>query len=137
MEESEDKSRDVVNIKSLKNIDAPQKKKHTKQIDIKEIDSWVFTFSQEDNCIYLGTPALKAFNLRLTVDDLEELLESVYRATGTQKTIRKLRLSVESLTELIEEVNRFIEEKRSKVTIKFDKGELQRIAELINKKLDE
>jgi hypothetical protein len=135
--ELEIKDSDVVKSKSLKNIDEPQKNKLTKPVAIKEIDSWVFTFSQEDKCINLGTPALKAFNLKLTVEDLEELLESLYRATGERKTLRKLQLSVEALPELIEEVNRLIEEKRSKVSIKFDKGELQGIAELINKKLEE
>jgi hypothetical protein len=135
--EPEKKGSDVVKSKSLKNIDAPKINKHTKQLVIKEIDSWVFTFSQEENCINLGTPALNAFKLKLTLEDLEELLESVYQVTGSQKTIRKLQLSVETLPDLIEEVNRLIEEKRSKVSIKFDKGELQGIAELINKKLEE
>ena len=135
--ELEKKGSDALKSKSLKNIDAPKNNNHTKQLVIKEIDSWAFTFSQEENCINLGTPALQAFKLKLTLEDIEELLESVYRVTGRQKTIRKLQLSVESLPELIEEVNRIIEEKRSKVSIKFDKGELQGIAELINKKLEE
>ena len=137
IEEVEKKGSYVVKSKSLKNIDAPKNKNHISPLVIKEIDSWVFTFSQEENCINLGTPALKAFNLKLTVEDLEELLESLYRSTGERKTLRKLQLSVEALPELIEEVNRLIEEKRSKVSIKFDKGELQGIAELINKKLEE
>jgi hypothetical protein len=135
--ELEEKGSDVVKSKSLKNIDAPKNNKHTKQLVVKEIDSWVFTLSQEENCINLGTPALKAFTLKLTLEDLEELLESVYRALGKQKTIRKLHISTEALPDLIEEVNRLIEEKRSKMSIKFDKGELQGIAELINKKLEE
>jgi len=135
--EPDNKGSDVVKNKSLKNIDAPKNNKHTKQFVIKEIDSWAFTFSQEENCINLGTPALKEFKLKLTLEDLEELLESVYQAAGKQKTIRKLQLSAEALPDLIEEVNRLIEEKRSKVSIKFDKGELQGIAEMINKKLAE
>jgi len=135
--ELEKKGGDTVKSKSLKNIDAPKNNNHTEQHVLKEIDSWAFTFSQEENCIHLGTPALKAFKLKLTLEELEELLESIYRVTGRQKTIRKLQLSVEELPDLIDEVNRLIEEKRSKVSIKFDKGELQGIADLINKKLEE
>ena len=133
-EELEEKGSDAVKSKSIINIDEPKNNKHTKKLVIKEIDSWVFTFSLEDNCINLGTPALNAFNLKITLEDLEELLEFVYRVTGRQKTIRKLQLSVEALPDLIEEVNRLIEEKRSKISIEFDKGELQGISELINKK---
>jgi hypothetical protein len=135
--ELEKKSSDAVKSKSLKNIDKPKNNEHAKNVLIKEIDSWVFTFSQEENCINLGTPALKAFKLNLTFEDLEELLEFGYRVTGRQKTLRKLQLSVEELPELIEEVNRLSEEKRSKVPIKFEQDELQGIAELINKKLKE
>lgn len=161
LEGLEGKSSDVVKSKSLRNIDAPKNNdvpknpknndvpKNSKnndvpknnnsseQIVIKEVDSWVFTFSPEENSIHLGTPALKAFKLKLTLEDVEELLENVYQVTGGQKTIRKLQLSGEALTDLIEEVHRLIEEKRSKVSIKFDKGELNGIAELINKKLSE
>lgn len=136
-QEHENKSSDLSKSKLVKKIDVPKNDRHTKQTVIKEIDSWIFTFSQEENCINLGTPALKAFTLKLNVEDLEELLESVYRVTGTQKTIKKLQLSVEALPDLIEEISKLIEEKRSKVSIKFDKVELQGIAQMINKKLAE
>jgi hypothetical protein len=135
--ELEKKGSAAVKSKSLKNIDKPKNNEHTKNILIKEVDSWAFTFSQEENCINLGTPALKAFKLNLTLEDLEEILEFVYQVTGRQKTIRKLQLSDEALHDLIEEVNRLSEEKRSKVSIEFDKDELKGIAELINKKLKE
>ena len=127
----------AVKNKSLKKFDKPVNNEYTENILLKEVDSWAFTFSQEENCINLGTPALKAFKLTLTLEDLEEILELVYRITGGQKTTRKLQLSVEALPELIEEVNRLSEEKRSKVSIKFDQDELKGIAELINKKLKE
>jgi hypothetical protein len=135
--ELEKKGSDAVKRKSLKNIDKPKNNEPAKNILIKEVDSWAFTFSQEENCINLGTPALKAFNLKLTLEDLEELLEFVYRVSGRQKTLRKLQLSIEELSDLIEAITRLSEEKRSKVAIKFDQDELQGIAELINKKLSE
>jgi len=131
------KGSNAVKSKSLINIDKPKNDEPAKNILIKEVDSWAFTFSQEENCINLGTPALKAFKLNLTLEDLEEVLEFVYRVMGKQKTIRKLQLSVETLPELIEVISRLSEEKRSKVSIKFDQDELEGIAELINKKLEE
>ena len=109
--------------------------KKTKKQIIKEIDSWAFTFSPEENCIHLSTPALKTFKLKIILEDLEELLEFVYRISDSKKTIRELQLSDEALHDLIKEINRLIEEKRSKISIEFDKGELQGISELINKKL--
>ena len=132
----EKKNSNAVNNKSLKNIDTPKNNEDTKNILIKEVDSWVFTFSHEEKCINLGTPDLKAFKLTLTLEDLEEVLEFVYRFTGRQKTIRKIQLPVDAMPELIEEVHRLIEEKRSKVSIEFDKDELQGISELINKKFN-
>lgn len=135
--ELETKDNDVIKSKSLKKIIESGKDKSVSQSVIKEVDSWIFTFSEEENCINLGTPALKEFKLKLTLEDLEELLESVYKFTGEQKTIRKIQMSIEALPDLIEEVYKLIEEKRSKIPIKFNKGELQGIAELINKKLEE
>jgi hypothetical protein len=61
---------------------------------IKKIDSWNFSFSQEENCITISTPALQAFRLKLTLSDLEELLDFMYQKTGREKTTRKLRVSV-------------------------------------------
>lgn len=135
--EDEKKGNVEVKNKSTINIDEPKNNRHSDQLFIKEIDSWIFSFSQEDNCINLGTHALKEFKLKIALEDLEELVEFVYRVTGIQKTIRKLQLSVEELPDLIKKVNRLIEEKRSKVSIEFDNDERQRITELINKKLEE
>lgn len=102
---------------------------------IKAIDSWVFTFSESDKCICIGTPALQSFSLKLTLDDLEELLEFVYRKTGKEKTTRKLKLSADEMPALIEKVYRLIEDKKSKVPIKFTNNELKEMSNLINKKL--
>ncbi|UCH81727.1 MAG: hypothetical protein JSW20_03665 [Nitrospiraceae bacterium] len=137
MAEFEKKSIDTVKRKSIKNIDEPVNNKPDKELILKEIDSWVLTFSPEDNCINLSTPALNAFKLKITLEDLEELLEVIYKVTDRQKTLRKLQLSVEAIPELVLEVNRLIEEKRSKVSIAFDEGELKEIEEFINQKLME
>lgn len=102
---------------------------------IKEIDSWVFTFSQSDKYICIGTPALQSFKLKLSLDDLEELLESVYQMTGEEKTMRKLRLSVEEIPDLIDNVERLIEQKKSMVPLKFTSNELKEIEDFINGKL--
>lgn len=102
---------------------------------IKEIDSWTFTYSEQDRCICLGTPALQSFRLNLTVDDLEELLEVMYRKTGSEKTMRRLRLPYEEISDVIEHIHRLIEEKRSQVMLDFSDEELEEIAGAINDKL--
>lgn len=107
------------------------------EIVIKEVDSWIFSFSPEDKCIHLGTPALQSFKLRLSVDDLEELLEIAYQHTGREKTVMKLRLPAEELTDLIDKVHRLIEYKKSKMHITFELPELQEIADLITAKFKE
>jgi hypothetical protein len=112
-----------------------KKARDTGESVIHEIDSWRFTFSHDDNCICLGTPALQSFRLKLTTDMLEELLEFMYQKTGKEKTTRKLRLSPEEIPELIDTVSSMIEEKRSKIPVNFDSDELENIVELINIKL--
>jgi hypothetical protein len=102
---------------------------------IKEKNSWVFTFSPLDKCIFLGTPALQSFRLKLTKDDLEELLELLYQKTGEDITMRKLQLSAEELPELIEKVSKIIETKKSKIALKFESDELMEISNIINSKL--
>ncbi len=111
--------------------------KPVKESIIKEIDSWMFTFSESDKCICLSTPALQSFMLKFTLDDLEKLLEFMYQKTGKEKTTRKLRLSVEEVPDLIDKVHRMIEEKKSKITLNFDNDELEEIVDLINMKLKE
>jgi hypothetical protein len=142
----EKKGGDAVKSRSQINIDKPENVKHItagkrvvktnpNSLVIKEIDSWKFIFSPDDDCINLGTPALKSFQLKLTLNDLEELLEYMYHKTGQEKTTRKLRLSVKEINDLIDKVHTMIEEKKSKTIVKFSDDELQKISELINTKL--
>jgi hypothetical protein len=135
MAELEKKGIDAVKNNSLMNINKPKNNKDTKKLIIKEIDSWAFSFSPVDDCIYLGTPALQSFRLKLTLNDLEELLEFMYHQTGQEKTTRKLRLSVTEINDVIDKVHTLIEEKKSKIIVKFSEEELHKIAGLINTKL--
>lgn len=102
---------------------------------IKEIDSWLFTFSRRDGCISIGTPALQSFRLKISVEDLEDMLESLYQKTGNEKTIRRLNLSAADIIGVIDKVDRLIDEKKSKVSIKFTSDELQEITDFINVQL--
>jgi hypothetical protein len=99
---------------------------------IKEIDSWLFSFSGVDNSISISTAALKSFRLKLTLEDLEDLLEFMYRKTGSEKTIRKVGLKPTDMVGLIDKVDRMIEEKKSKVSLNFTNDELREIADLVN-----
>jgi hypothetical protein len=102
---------------------------------IKEIDSWLFTFSSADSCISISTPALRSFRLKISLEDIEDLLEYLYQKTGNEKTIRKIGLGVTDILGVIDKVDRMIEEKKSKVSIKFNGDELQEIADIINLQL--
>ena len=102
---------------------------------VKEIDSWLFKYSSEDNCIAIGTPALQSFKLKLSLKDLEDLLEVLYQRAGKEKTTRKLSLVATDMASVIDRVDRMIEEKRSKVFLKFSGDELQEIADFINLQL--
>jgi hypothetical protein len=99
---------------------------------IKEMDSWLFTFSSIDGCISISTPALQSFRLKVTLEDLEELLEFLYRKTGSEKTIRKIGLEPTGVVEIIDRVDRMIEEKKSKVSLNFTSDELQEIVDIVN-----
>jgi hypothetical protein len=133
--ESEEKNQKEPEEKKLPAPDKSGKHVQSDHPVIKEIDSWVFTFSEEDNCICLGTPALQSFRLKLTVNDLEEFLEFLYRKTGKEKTIRKLQISIDEMPDLIDKVHRMIEDKKSKIPIKFEGREMKEIADIINMKL--
>ena len=102
---------------------------------IKEIDSWLFTFSRTDSCISIGTPALRSFSLKISVEDLEDLLEFLYQKTGNKKTTRKLNLSVTDIVGLIDKVDRLMEEKKSKISIRFTGDELQEVVDFVNMQL--
>ena len=102
---------------------------------IKEIDSWLFTFSRADSCISIGTPALRSFRLKISIEDLEDLLEFLYQKTGNKKTTRKLNLSVTDIVGLIDKVDRLMEEKKSKISIRFTSDELQEVVDFVNMQL--
>ncbi len=102
---------------------------------IKEIDSWLFTFSSADSCISISTPALRSFRLKISLEDIEDLLEFLYQKTGNEKTTRKIGLGVTDILGVIDKVDRIIEGKKSKVSIKFNGDELQEIADFINLQL--
>ena len=134
---TEHKKSEIESMKnnSIKTIGKQKNNKHTENLVIKEIDQWTFTFSTVDACIYLGTEALQSFRLKLTLNDLEELLEIMYHKTGQEKTTRKLNLSVKEIYELIDKVHTMIEDKKAKIIVDFSDEEIQNIAGLINKKL--
>lgn len=102
---------------------------------VKEIDSWLFTFSQRDGCISISTPALQSFRLRMSMEDIEDMLEFMYRRTGSEKTIRRLNLSAADIIGVIDKVDRLIDEKKSKISIQFTTDDLQEITDFINVQL--
>jgi hypothetical protein len=102
---------------------------------IKEIDSWLFTFSSADSCISISTPALRSFRLKLSIEDLEDLMEFLYQKTGNEKTTRKIGIGTTDILGVIDKVDRMIEAKKSKISIKFSSDELQEITDFINLQL--
>jgi hypothetical protein len=124
-----------INNKGLEKIMGTKNEMTSQNHVIKEIDSWFFNYSQDDNCICLSTPALKSFTLKLTIEDLEELMEFMYQQSGREKTTRRLQLSTAEIPDLIEKVHKMIEEKRSKMPVKFSDDEFEEIVDLINLKL--
>jgi hypothetical protein len=85
---------------ALENLGKSTRRNPVEEPVIKKIDSWAFSFSQEENCIAISTPALQSFRLKLTLSDLEELLDFMYQKTGREKTTRKLRVSVKNYKKL-------------------------------------
>lgn len=132
---SDKKENRLPNEKSQNNVVKAQKRKPEKEVVIKEIDSWIISFSAADNSISLGTPALQSFRLKLQLSDIEELLDILYHMTGQEKTTRKLSLSTDEMNELLKKAYNMIEEKKSKMAIKFSENELQGMADMINSKL--
>ena len=126
-----------LNEKSTNKINKFKKSKGANEGVIKEIDSWAFSFSPEDNCILLGTPALQSFSLKLNTGDLEELLEHLYEKTGQNKTTRKLRLSAIEANDIVATIHSMIEEKKAKTALNFSGSELRDMANIINKKLND
>jgi len=120
---------------ALKNPVKSPRNRQGKEIVIKEIDSWMISFSPVDNSISLGTPALQSFRLKLQLQDVEELLDILYHMTGQEKTTRKLSLSPEEIQDLMKQMHDMIEEKRSKMKVTFSEGELNGMSDIINNKL--
>lgn len=133
--EIEDAKHETIQRKVMKNINRSKIHGPAEELFMKEIDSWVFSFSQVNNCIYLGTPALQSFRLKITQNDLEELLEFIYQKADKGSTTRKLLLSVDEMPDLIDTIYRLIEEKKSKMKLNFSSDELKEIVDLINIKL--
>jgi len=120
-------------------LQAPERPDPTNNVPhdevIKEIDSWLFTYSSADSCISIGTPALRSFRLKLSLEDIEDLLEFLYKKTGNEKTIRKISLGTTDIVGVIDKVDRLIEGKKAKVSLKFSSDDLQEIADFINLQL--
>ncbi len=133
--ESEKTDKEKIEAQVPKNYVDLKSNKPSQEIVIKEIGSWVFTFSQFDNCVCLSTPALQSFRLKIKLNDLEELVEFMYRKTGKEKTTRKLQLSDKEISDLINKVNGMIEEKKSKIAVEFTSNELKELKDLIYMKL--
>ena len=103
---------------------------------IKEVEGWKFTYSKSEDCMYLGTPALQSFRLKLTLEDLQELLDSMHEMTGVEKPGETIELQKSEVLELISVLDDMIEEKRSRFKIIFSDEELKSLSELINEKLN-
>lgn len=106
------------------------------EVFIKEIDSWKFSFSPNDKCIYAGTPALHPFRLKLTLEDLQGLLDVLHEKMNIKKPMQKHELSGVQVLELLKVIEKIIDEKRAKTKITFSTAELQAIAEEINNKFN-
>ncbi len=122
-----------------KNIKAKDEKQNTADDEIifKEIDSWRISFSTKDHCVYLSTPALQSFRLKLTIDDLKALFDFISEKANIDIATRKRLITGNEMAELVEMLERMIEVKKTKFKIKFSDDELQGIADIINKKLKE
>lgn len=103
----------------------------------KEIDSWKISFSGKDQCVYFGTPALQSFRLKLTMEDVKGLLDFISEKADIKIAAKSKLISGKEIAELVEMLEQMIEVKKAKFKIKFADGELQGIADIINKKLKE
>jgi hypothetical protein len=107
------------------------------EIFFKEIDSWKISFSKKDQCIYLATPALQSFRIKLTLDDLKELLDFITDKVHIEMTPKQKIITGNEISELIDILDKMIEVKKAKFKIKFSDDELQGIADIINKQLSQ
>ena len=132
MEESEH----YTNNREGKDMD---KKRNESENDIffKEIDSWKITLSKKDQCIYLATPALQSFRIKLTLDDLKDLLDFLSEKADIQIAPKRKVITGDEIAELIDILDKMIEVKKAKFKIKFSNDELQGLADIINKQLSQ
>jgi hypothetical protein len=128
-------SNERIKGKVLKKLARTDSSRYGDEILIKEIDSWTFTYSEKEKNISIGTPALQSFRLRIELEDLENILEHIYKCSGEGKTLRKLQLNADEMPEVIDRISKTIEEKRRKIAVKFSDNEIQEIMELINSRL--
>ncbi|UCG77543.1 MAG: hypothetical protein JSV21_08140 [Nitrospirota bacterium] len=105
------------------------------EVPVKEIEGWQFTYSASEQCMYLGTPALQSFRLRLELNDLEELLDSFYDSVGIEKPAAALDLGKADVLEMISVLNNMIENKMKKLSIEFSDDDINVIKDLVNRKL--
>lgn len=128
-------TKESIKEKVLKKLARTESNPYGKEILIKEIDSWAFIYSVEENCICIGTAALKSFRLKLGIHDMENLLEQIYQYRGEGKTLRKTSLSEEDIPELVHMISKKIDEKRSRISLNLNDNELNEIIDIINMKL--
>jgi hypothetical protein len=118
---------------------APKRKAHTSdgEISIKEIGAWKFSFLPSEGQISIGTPALHPFCLRMTIGEMQEILDAVYELTGAGKTLRSLEMGEKALFELVDFIAEMIDVKKSKIKLAFSPEELEAIKGLVNEKLSQ
>ena len=107
------------------------------RVTLREVGAWRFSFSPSDGRISIGTAALEPFQLELAVDDLEAILEAVYKLAGKGKTFRNLELPEKDVLELVEFIGEMIDDKRSKIRPSFSQEDIGIITSLVNRKLSE
>lgn len=107
------------------------------RVTVKEVGPWKFSFSPSEGRISIGTAALEPFRLDVSVQDIEDILESVYRVTGKRKTLRSLELMDKDVMELLEYIGEIVDAKRSKIRTSFSQEDVGAITALVNSKLSQ
>jgi len=121
---------------STKKLPAKRKEGFSKEERIiKEIGAWRFSFSPSDGRISMKTPALDPFCLKMTIEEMQEILDTAYELTGAGKTLRSLEMGEKDVCELIDLVGEMIDVKKSKIRPAFSPGELGEVKAFINQKL--
>jgi len=105
------------------------------EIFFKEIDAWKISFSKKDRCVYLTTPALQSFRIKLPLDDLRGLLDFISDKANIEIITKQRLITGNDISELVDILDKMIEVKKAKFKIKFSDDELQGIADILNKQL--